>query len=300
MSAPPPALHARGRVLLGARGRPLLMGIVNASPDSFSDRVRRATTEQQVAHGLALVAAGADLVDVGGESGVTYTGATPADVEIACVTPVVERLAASGVVVSVDTWKPAVAEAALAAGAHLVNDVSGLRDERLAELCAASGAALCVMHTRAAPKQAHFPDYGGAVVDDVVAFLEERSRRAVALGVPERQLLLDPGPDFAKTPGETVAVLRQLRRVQALGRPVLLAVSNKPFVGAITGRRPDERLAGTLAAVAWGADAGAAILRVHDVAAAADLLAVKSALDGRAEVPEVDPEDEAMKWLRPA
>ena len=296
---PPPPLHARGRVLQGAPGRPLLMGIVNANPDSFSDRVRLETTEQQVAHGLALVAAGADVIDVGGESGVTHTGVTPPEVEIERVAPVVERLAAEGVVVSVDTWKPAVAEAALAAGAHLVNDVSGLRDERLAELCAATGAALCVMHTRAAPKEEHFPGYGGAVVDDVVAFLDERGRRAVALGVSEQQLLFDPGPDFAKTPGETVAVLRELRRVQSLGRPVLLAVSNKFFLGAITGRAPAARLAGTLAAVTWGVDAGVALLRVHDVAAAADLLAVKAVLEGRAEVPAVDAKDDALRWIRP-
>jgi dihydropteroate synthase len=294
----PPPLHARDRVLQAEPGRPLLMGIVNANPDSFSDAVRRATVEAQVAHGLALVAAGADLIDVGGESGVTYTGVTAEEVETERVVPVVERLVAEGVVVSVDTWKAGVAEAALAAGAHLVNDVSGLRDERLAELCASTGAALCVMHTRAAPKQEHFADYGGAVVEDVVAFLAERSARAVALGVGEERLLLDPGPDFAKTPAETVAVLRHLDRLHALGRPVLLAVSNKYFLGAITGRAPAERLAGTLAAVAWAADAGAAMLRVHDVAAAADALAVKAVLDGRAEVPEIDPEDDALKWIR--
>ncbi|MCW3010326.1 MAG: dihydropteroate synthase [Solirubrobacterales bacterium] len=298
MTAAPPPLRARDRVLQAAPGRPLLKGIVNATPDSVTDAVRLDTVERQVAHGLALAEAGADLVDVGGESGVTYTGVTAEEVETARVVPVVGRLVAEGVVVSVDTWKPAVAEAVLAVGAHVVNDVSGLRDERLATLCADTGAALCVMHTRAAPKQVHFADYAGAVVDDVVAFLRGRMARAVELGVGEEQVLLDPGPDFAKTPGETVAVLRELGRVQALGRPVLLAVSNKYFLGAITGRAPAERLAGTLAAVAWSADAGAAMLRVHDVAAAADLLAVKAVLDGRAEVPEVDPDDERLKWIR--
>lgn len=293
-----PALRARDRVLQAAPGRPLLMGIVNANPDSFSDAERPTSVEQLIARGLGLVAAGADVVDVGGESGVTYTAVTAEEVEIERVVPVIAGLAAEGVVVSVDTWKPAVAEAALAAGARLVNDVSGLRDERLAALCATTGAALCVMHTRAAPKQEHFADYGGAVVEDVVAFLTERSARAVALGVGEDQLLLDPGPDFAKSPGETVAVLRELDRIKALGRPVLLAVSNKYFLGAITGRRPAERLAGTLAAVAWSADAGAAMLRVHDVAAAADVLAVKAVLDGRAEVGHVDGDDDTLKWIR--
>ena len=293
-----PALRARDRVLRAAPGRPLLMGIVNANPDSFSDAERPTSVEQLIARGLGLVAAGADVIDVGGESGVTYTAVTAEEVEIERVVPVIAGLVAEGVVVSVDTWKPAVAEAALAAGARLVNDVSGLRDERLAALCATTGAALCVMHTRAAPKQEHFADYGGAVVEDVVAFLTERSARAVALGVGEDQLLLDPGPDFAKTPGETVAVLRELDRIKALGRPVLLAVSNKYFLGAITGRRPAERLAGTLAAVAWSAEAGAAMLRVHDVAAAADVLAVKAVLDGRAEVGHVDGDDDTLKWIR--
>jgi len=156
------------------------------------------------------------------------------------------------------------------------------------------------MHTRAAPKQEHFADYGGAVVGDVVAFLAERAARAQVLGVAPEALLLDPGPDFAKTPGETVAVLRALERLHALGRPVLLAVSNKYFLGAITGRGPADRLAGTLAAVLWSARAGAAMLRVHDVGAAADALAVTAVLEGRAPVPDVDPDDDALKWIRTA
>ncbi|MBA2347609.1 MAG: dihydropteroate synthase, partial [Solirubrobacterales bacterium] len=216
------------------------MGIVNASPDSFSDTVGRQGAEAQVEHGLALAAAGADLIDVGGESGVTHTPVADAAEETERVLAVARPLLAAGLVVSVDTWKAEVAEAALGAGAHLINDVSGLRDERLATLCAQAGAALCLMHTRAAPKQEHFPDYRGAVLDDVVAFLRERRDRAVALGVPAERLLLDPGPDFAKTPGETVEVLRGLDRVRDLGHPVLLAVSNKYFLGAITGRPPRE------------------------------------------------------------
>ncbi len=292
-----PPLDARGRLLQAAPGRPLLMGIVNASPDSFSDTVGRQGAEAQVEHGLALAAAGADLIDVGGESGVTHTPVTDAAEETERVLAVIEPLLAAGLVVSVDTWKAEVAAAVLAAGAHLVNDVSGLRDERLAVLCAEHGAALCLMHTRAAPKQEHFADYRGAVLDDVVSFLGERRDRALALGVPGERLLLDPGPDFAKTPAESVAVLRGLDRIHALGHPVLLAVSNKYFLGAITGRAPGERLAATLAAVGWAADAGAAMLRVHDVAAAADLLAVRDVLAGRAEVPEIDRADASLKWL---
>jgi dihydropteroate synthase len=247
---------------------------------------------------MALVADGADLIDVGGESGVTYTDVTPAEIECGRVVPLVERLVAEGVTVSVDTWKPAVADAALAAGAHLLNDVSGLADPRLGEAAARTGAGLVLMHTRAAPKQEHFADYGGAVIEDVLAVLGALFERATGLGVAPDRLLLDPGPDFAKTPEETVEVLRALPRLRALGLPLLLAVSNKYFVGAITGRGPADRLAGTLGAVAWAADAGAAMLRVHDVRAARELLDVKAVLDGHAPVPEVDRGDEALKWIR--
>jgi dihydropteroate synthase len=291
-------LRLRDRTLAIEPGRPLVMGIVNANPDSFSDAERTDTLERQVRRALALVADGADLIDVGGESGVTYNDVTPADEEAARVVPLVERLAAEGVSVSVDTWKLEVARAALDAGAVMVNDVSGLRDPALASLAASSGAALVLMHTRAEPKQAAFPDYDGDVVADVEAFLRERMALARDHGVTEEQLVLDPGPDYAKTPAQTVAVLRSLDRLHALGRPLLLAISRKYFLGAITGRPPVERLAATLGAAAWAVDAGAAILRVHDVAAVRDLLAVKAVLDGRAEVPEFDAADEELKWIR--
>jgi dihydropteroate synthase len=155
------------------------------------------------------------------------------------------------------------------------------------------------MHTRAAPKQEHFAAYDGDVTGDVVGFLQERCAAAQAEGVPREHLILDPGPDFAKTPRETVAVLRDIGRLRGLGLPLLLAVSRKYFLGAITGRAPDERLAATLAAVGWAAEAGAAVVRVHDVRAAADFLAVRAVLDGRAEVPDFDAEDERLKWIRP-
>jgi dihydropteroate synthase len=291
-------LRLRDRTVAVEPGRPLVMGIVNTGPDSFSDAVRLDTLDDQVRHALTLVADGADLVDVGGESGVTYTDATPAAVEIARVAPLVEALVAEGVAVSVDTWKPDVARAALDAGAAMLNDVSGLADPELADLAARSGAALVVMHTRAAPKREGFPDYGGDVVGDVEAFLRERVALARAHGVAAEQLVLDPGPDFAKTPAQTVEVLRALHRLRALGRPLLLAISRKYFVGAITGRPPAGRLAGTLAAVLWSARAGAAILRVHDVAAVRDALAVAAVLEGRDAVPDVDPSDEELKWIR--
>ena len=291
-------LRLRDRTVTIEPGRPLVMGIVNANPDSFADDVRTDTLEDQVQRALTLVADGADLVDVGGESGVTYNAATPPELEIARVVPLVERLVTEGVFVSVDTWKAVVARAAVEAGAAMLNDVSGLHDPAIAAAAASSGAALVVMHTRAAPKEVAFPSYGGDVVGDVEAFLRERVAQARAQGVADEQIVLDPGPDFAKTPAQTVEVLRALPRLRALGRPLVLAISRKYFLGAITGRPPAERLAATLAAAAWAVDAGAAILRVHDVAAVRDLLAVKAVLDGRAEVPEFDAMDEELKWIR--
>jgi dihydropteroate synthase len=290
-------LRLRDRTVDVQAGRPLIMGIVNAGADSFSDAVRLDTLERQVQRGLELVAEGADLIDVGAESGVTYTPAAPAGDEAARVVPLVARLAAEGVSVSVDTWKPEVARGALEAGAVMLNDVSGLRDPALAELAARTGAALVLMHTRAEPKREAFLDYDD-VAADVEAFLRERIDAALDHGVAREQLVLDPGPDFAKTPAQTVAVLRELDRLHALGRPLLLAVSRKYFLGAITGRSPAERLAGTLSAATWAADAGAAILRVHDVAAVRDALAVKAVLDGRDDVPAFDGSDEELKWIR--
>jgi dihydropteroate synthase len=258
------------------------MGVVNATPDSFSDAGEHPDLESRVAHAAALLEAGADLIDIGGESARGDRPAVSAAEEAERVTALVARVAGElGAMVSVDTYKPEVADAAIAAGAVLVNDVSGLRDPALARLCARTGAGLVLMHTRAAPKATLLdPGAYDDVVADVVAFLRERMDLAVAHGVDPEQLLLDPGPDFAKTPAQTVAVLRRLDVLHALGRPVLLAVSRKDFVGAITGRAPRDRLAGTLAALAAGVDAGAQVLRVHDVGAARDFLDVRAVLRG--------------------
>jgi dihydropteroate synthase len=277
-------LRLRDRTLeIGSR--PLVMGIVNATPDSFSDAGDHPTVAARVAHGAALLEAGAALLDVGGESASGHHPAVGADDEIERVVPVVEQLAARGALISIDTYKPAVAEAAIAAGAALVNDVSGLRDPALADVCARTGAGLVVMHTRVEPKGTLLdPERYEDVVADMTAFLRERMEVALSRGVEPEQLLLDPGPDFAKTPAQTVAALRAIEPLRALGRPLLWAVSNKDFVGAITGRGPRERLAGTLAAVAFGADAGVAVLRVHDVAAAVDFLRVRAALRGEIEL----------------
>jgi dihydropteroate synthase len=291
-------LTLRDRTFALCPGRPLVMGIVNANPDSFSDAVRTTTLDAQVALARRLVAEGADVIDVGGESGVTYTDVTAAEVERDRVVPLVRALVAEGICVSVDTWKATVAEAALDAGAHVLNDVSGLRDPALAGAAARTGASLVVMHTRAAPKEEHFADYGGDVVGDVVSFVSERCALAVGRGVDPARLIVDPGPDFAKSPAESVATLRAIDELRALGHPWLAAVSRKYFLGAIAGRPPAERLAGTLAAVGFAADKGAAIVRVHDVAAAVDFLATRAVLAGQAEVGEIDPDDDGLKWIR--
>jgi dihydropteroate synthase len=220
--------------------------------------------------------------------------------EIARVVPVVEGIlaAAPGLVVSVDTYRPAVVEAGLAAGAALINDVSGLLHPEVAELCGSAGAGLVIMHTRALPKHKVLdPELYDDVVADVVAFLRQRIDVAVARGIGRERIVVDPGPDFAKTPAQTVAVLRGLDRVRALGRPVLLALSRKDFVGAITARPPRARLGGTLAAV--GALAGpGTILRVHDVDAVRDYLAVAAVLGGRAELPADARLAEELRWER--
>jgi dihydropteroate synthase len=267
-------------------GQPWLMGIVNATPDSFSDDGAHRTLDQRVELARSLLDAGAEIIDIGGESGRTDQSPVEPEEEIERVVPLIERVAGElGAVVSVDTYKPAVARAAVAAGAAIVNDVSGLLDPELADVCAQTGAALVLMHTRAAPKEKLLdPGFDGRVVADVELFLRERIEQAAARGVEFEQLMLDPGPDFGKTPAQTVEVLRALPRLHALERPILLAVSRKDFVGAITRRAPRARLAGTLAAVGFGVDAGAHVLRVHDVAEVADFLAVRAALTGGAEV----------------
>jgi len=268
---------------------PLLMGIVNATPDSFSDPQGEKTLDALVARAHGLAEDGAAIIDVGGESGRTDRPLVPVEEERARVVGLIERLAADGLRVSVDTWRAPVARAALAAGASMVNDVSGLSDVEVADACAEAGAQLVITHTRVPPKVKGFPDYGD-VVADVIELLRERAALAVEHGVGEEQLIFDPGIDIAKTPAESIEVLRRLPEVAELGRPLLVAVSRKDFVGALTGRRPASRDAGTLAALGIAADAGARILRVHDVAGARDYLAVRSALsNGAARDLRLDP-----------
>jgi dihydropteroate synthase len=283
-AAPLYRLKAGERVLeLGAR--PWLMGIVNASPDSFSDGGRRPTLESQLQLARQLLADGADILDIGGESATTGRPPVELQEELERVVPLIERVVGElGAIVSVDTYKPQLARAAIDAGASIVNDVSGLRNPGLAELCAQSGAALVVMHTRAEPRtRLHDPDLYQDIAAEVLDFLRERIAVAIAAGVEPEQLIVDPGPDFSKTPAQTIRLLVQAGRLQELERPVLMAISRKDFVGALTGRAPRERLGGTLAALAHGVDVGAHIFRVHDVAAAADFLLVRAALAGQRE-----------------
>ena len=271
-------LRLRDRSLELVPGRPVLMGIVNAGPDSFSDPGAR-ELDQLVELARGQVAAGAALVDLGGESGRTDREAVPVEEEISRVVPLVRRLQDEGIAVSVDTWRAPVARAALDAGAAMINDVSGLSDPELAEACAGTAAGLVVTHTRLPPKQKGFPDYED-IVDDVAELLRDRVAEAIRRGVEEEQLVLDPGIDLAKTPAESVELLRRLPELLELGRPLLVAVSRKDFVGALTERPPGGRLAGSLAAVGAAVDGGAAILRVHDVHEAADYLRVRAALSG--------------------
>ncbi|HZB06471.1 MAG TPA: dihydropteroate synthase [Thermoleophilaceae bacterium] len=283
-----PVLRLRGREL--DLSRPVLMGIVNATPDSFSDPQGPKRAEELATRGLRLVEDGAAVVDVGGESGRTDTEAVPVQKEIERVVPVVERLAASGVLVSVDTWRAPVARAVLEAGAAMINDVSGLSDDELAGECADHRAALVITHTRAAPKTKAFPRYDD-VVRDVCEFLDQRMAAARSAGVGEDAIVLDPGIDLAKSPAESIALLRRLPEVAALGRPLLLAVSRKDFVGALTGRAPAARDAGTLAAVGAAVAGGARIVRIHDVAGAGDYLRVHEALGAGADAGlALDPE----------
>lgn len=281
-------------VQLEVRGRTLditgtwVMGVVNASPESFSDGGRYRTAADRIALAADLVQAGADVIDIGGQSAITGEPEVDPRTELERVLPIVEWLAANhpDVLISVDTYKPEVVAAVVSAGAAIINDVSGLLYPEVAGICADGGAALVVLHNRAKPKvRLQDPERYDDVVADVVAFLAERMELAVAQGLSRRALILDPGPDFTKTPHQTLAVLRRLEAVRALGRPVLLALSRKDFVGAILARSPRGRDPGSMAALAVLATVPGNLARVHDVAMARDVVAVVEHLSGRAEIP---------------
>jgi dihydropteroate synthase len=263
----PHDLRVGDRVLPTAR-RCLVMGVVNVTPDSFSDGGRYLDPAAAVAHGLALVADGADLLDVGGES--TRPGATdvPGAVELERVLPVVEELARTAEVpVSIDTRKAAVAAAALAAGATMVNDVSaGRHDPDLLGVAADAKVPLVLMHMLGTPATMQDDPRYDDVVAEVEAFLAERCRAAEAAGVDHQALVVDPGIGFGKRDQDNYALLDQLARFTRLGHPVMVGTSRKGFIGRALDSPADQRVEGTAATVVWAVERGARIVRVHDVA----------------------------------
>ena len=266
--------------------RPIVVGVVNATPDSFSDRGDRSTAGS-IGQVESHLRAGAGIIEIGGESNVTNRPAVSAETEIERILPVVTAATGAGAVVSIDTYKPEVADAALRAGAAIVNDISGSESREMLEVCAAHGAAMVVMHTEVPPKTQRWDEglYPEGVVERQIEFFETRLGELAAAGIARDQIVLDPGPDFGKTPAQTVESLRGLTRLTELGCPVMLAISRKDFIGAITDRSPGERAAGTFAALAFGLDQGARLLRVHDVEGTVDFLKVWRALRGEEEVP---------------
>ncbi|HYH98288.1 dihydropteroate synthase [Hyalangium sp.] len=262
--------------------RTFVMGVVNVTPDSFSEGGRYASTDAAIAHGLRLAEAGADVLDVGGES--TRPGSQPVSTEeeLARVLPVLEGLRArTQVPLSVDTTKAAVAREALKAGVVLINDISGFHfDPELPRVVAEARAACCLMHIQGTPQTMQNAPRYEDLLDEVLAFLEDGIGRAVAAGVARESILVDPGIGFGKSIGHNLFLLRRLSDLRMLGLPVLVGTSRKGFLGALTGGKPaSERLAATLGSVAAVAALGAAdFVRVHDVAEARDTLAVTEAI----------------------
>jgi dihydropteroate synthase len=283
MSAPVRSLALpRGR-LLSLEGGALVMGIVNVTPDSFYAPSRRSGAEAAAEAALAMEAEGAAIVDVGGESTRPGSEAVDADEELERVLPAIEAIRArSPVAISVDTRKAAVAAAAVAAGADIVNDVSALGDPAMAEAVARSGAALILMHMKGEPKtMQESPSYADCAAE-VAAYLERASRLALGAGVARDSIVLDPGIGFGKRPEDNLDLIARLGLVAELGFPVLVGLSRKSFVGAVTGRGVEGRLAGSLGAACAAYAAGARIFRAHDVAATVDALAAFSASRGAA------------------
>jgi dihydropteroate synthase len=269
-------LHCAGQLLELAQ--PQVMGVLNVTPDSFSDGGRHLDPAVAVERALAMVAEGAAIVDVGGES--TRPGAEAVDVEeeIRRVVPVIEALAPRiGVPISVDTSKPAVIRAATRAGARLVNDVRGLRLPGALEAAAESGAAVCLMHMQGEPGRMQLDPRYVDVVAEVREFLAARLAACRAAGIPRERICVDPGIGFGKSPAHNLALLRHLGELAEPGIPVLVGVSRKSLVGMITGRPTGERLAGSVAFAALAVAGGASIVRAHDVAATVDAVKVAHA-----------------------
>jgi dihydropteroate synthase len=260
--------------------RPKLMGVVNVTPDSFSDGGRFLDPERAIEHGRQLIAQGADLLDVGGESTRPGAAAVSEAEELERVEPVVAGLAGTATV-SIDTSKVEVAEAALGAGASIVNDVTAMRgDPEIGPLCAERGAGLVLMHMQGDPRTMQENPVYGDVVDDVKAFLAERLEAAVAAGVEEERVWLDPGIGFGKTLDHNLELLRRLGELRELGRPLVVGTSRKSFIGKLDGSEVGERLGGTIASSVLAMAEGAEVLRVHDVAEAAQAVSVAAAILG--------------------
>ena len=274
-----PFWQCRGRRL--TLGRPLVMGILNVTPDSFSDGGRHESPAAAVAYGLQLVEEGADILDVGGES--TRPGAAPvaANEELARVIGVVRGLVEqTRIPVSVDTHSPAVARAALEAGAVIVNDVTGLRDPEMRAVVRAAGAGAVIMHMQGEPRTMQRTPAYTDVVGEVYDWLQRRIGEAVAEGLAPDTLAIDPGIGFGKTSNHNLALLGALRRFAEMGPPLLVGLSRKRFIGDITGAPVDERLPGSLTALVWCIWRGASILRVHDVRASVAAVRMATALAG--------------------
>jgi dihydropteroate synthase len=269
--------HPLGRVLRA--GRPLVCGILNVTPDSFSDGGRFHSFDRAVARGLALAAEGADLIDVGGES--TRPGSRPPTLaeELGRVVPVVEALVQRvPVPLSVDTSRPEVMRAAVAAGASMVNDVRALRSPGALVAAAELGVPVCLMHMQRSPETMQQDPHYRDVVVDVRTFLAERVRACLDAGIRREHLVVDPGFGFGKTAAHNVALLASLDGLRSLGVPVMVGLSRKSVLGQLTGRAVGDRLPASLAAALVAAQRGAAVLRVHDVAATRDVLAVLEAV----------------------
>jgi len=259
--------------------RPRVMGIVNVTPDSFSDGGRYFNQARALDHARQMVADGADLIDLGGES--TRPGAPPvpeAD-EIARVIPICEALAREGIAVSVDTRKPGVMRAAIAAGAAMINDVCALTAAGAVEVCAAADVGVCLMHMQGDPQTMQAAPAYVDVVADVRAFLVARAAACTAAGIPRERIVLDPGFGFGKTVAHNLALLRSLHAIVATGFPVLAGLSRKSALGQITGRPVDERMAASLSAAVIALARGASFLRVHDVRETVDAMNVWLAVE---------------------
>ena len=273
-----PQLDCNGRIL--RLDRPQVMGIVNVTPDSFSDGGAHADVEAAVAHALQLVAEGADILDIGGESTRPGADEVPVEEELRRVIPVIERLAKeTSLLISIDTSKPEVMRAAVVAGAGMINDVFGLRREGALDAAAALGVPVVLMHMQGEPRSMQEAPQYDDVVAEVHRFLAERIFAAEMAGIAKKNIVVDPGFGFGKTTQHNLQLLAQLQRFTELGVPVLAGLSRKKSIGELTGRSdPRERGAGSVAAHLIAAQRGAMLLRVHDVAASVDALKVWNAL----------------------